>query len=123
MRRTLLTTFLCFILLDIFGPSWPRSAEAADVKPGNQEVPPTETALVRDYRAVRKVALALTVLGFLFGLIRLGMSEFPAERHRAESLVAMTAVIFVLVAGDRLIARGISEWFNLSPASLPPFWR
>lgn len=123
MRRTLLTTFLCVLLLDIAGPSWPRVVEAADVQPGNQEPPPAEAALVRDYRAVRKVALALTVLGFLLGLIRLGMSEFPAELHRAESLVALTTILFVLVAGDRMIARGISEWFNIPSSSLPPFWR
>ena len=120
MRKTLLATFLCFLLLDIARPIWPRDVEAAEAQPTQ---PPAEEALVKDYRAVRKVALALTVLGFLFGLIRLGMSEFPAERSRAESLVAMTAVMFVLVAGDRMIARGISEWFNIQPASLPPFWR
>lgn len=120
MRKTLLATVLCFLLLDIAGPSWPRVAQAAEAAPSQ---PSAEEALVQDYRAVRKVALALTVLGFLLGMIRLGMSEFPAERHRAESLVAMTAVLFVLVAGDRMIARGVSEWFSIQPASLPPFWR
>jgi divalent metal cation (Fe/Co/Zn/Cd) transporter len=78
---------------------------------------------VKDYRAVRNVALALTVIGFLLALAKLGTSEFPSERSRAQSLAAYMAVLFVLVAGDRIIVNGVADWFNISPASLPPFWR
>lgn len=124
LRKTLMALGFC-LLLDISGPIWPRVAEAtpppAPAQAGANEQ--AVSALVKDYRAVRKVALALTVIGFLVAITRLGISEFPAERHRAESLAALMAVLFVLVAGDRTIVRGVSEWFNISPTSLPPFWR
>jgi hypothetical protein len=80
-------------------------------------------AVVSDYQAVRKVALALAVIGFLLGVTWLGNSEMPGERHRAQSLVTMTAVIFILLVGDRMIAQGVAGWFGIPTASLPVFWQ
>jgi hypothetical protein len=134
MKKTLAAA-ICWIVLDLAGPRWPplvmdiagpwwprggvAMAAAADQPADSQAA----TNLVDDYRAVRKVGLALAVIGFMVAMIRLGMSEFPAERHRAETLAGLTAVVFVLLAVDRMIARGVAEWFNLSASSLPPFWR
>lgn len=81
------------------------------------------TAVVSDYQAVRKVALALSVIGFLLGVARLGGSEMPGERHRAEGLVMLTAVIFLLLVGDRMLAQGVAGWFGILQASLPAFWQ
>ena len=83
----------------------------------------TKAASVQDYQAARKVAMALAVMGFLLGISRLATSEFPTERHRAESLVTLTLAAFLLLAADRMIARGIADWFGFSSTALPVFWQ
>jgi hypothetical protein len=118
-QKFLLAVGFC-VVLAASGFSWPRSAQAAAEQPAGD---PAVANLVDDYQAVRKVALALAVIGFVVAMTRLGISEFPAERHRAESLAVLTALLFVLLIGDRMIAHGVSEWFGLSASSLPPFWR
>lgn len=80
-------------------------------------------AVVSDYQAVRKVAMALSVIGFLLGLTRLGGSDMPGERHRAEGLVMLTATVFLILVGDRMFAQGIASWFGIPTASLPVFWQ
>jgi len=127
------------IVMDISGPRWPPLAQVpsepdAPGDIGRPSWPPivlsagfadgaAVSALVTDYQAVRKIALALAALGFFLGLARLGMSEYPAERHRAEILVALTAAVFLVLIGDRMIVRGVAAWFNIPGSSLPAFWQ
>lgn len=80
-------------------------------------------AVIADYQAVRKVAMALAAIGFLLGVARLGTTEMPGERHRAEGLVVLTAFTFLLLAGDRIIAQGVATWFGLPASGLPVFWQ
>jgi len=80
-------------------------------------------AVVSDYQAVRKVALALTVIGFLLGVARLGGSDDPGERHRAQGLVTLTGIAFLVLVGDRMLVQGIAGWFGLPTSELPVFWQ
>lgn len=83
---------------------------------------PSMADAVQDYLAVRKVGLALAALAFLVALGKLGSSENPHERSRAQDTLVLSLVAFVILAGDRMIARGVVEWFGLTPEVLPPFW-
>jgi len=80
-------------------------------------------ASVSDYQAVRKIALALSVIGFLVALVRMSTSESPSERHRAEGLLTLMIAAFVALIGDRMIVHGIAGWFHLSTSALPAFWQ
>jgi hypothetical protein len=83
----------------------------------------TESAeILRDYRLVRGVGLALAALAFLVALAKLGTSELPYEHSKAQGLLIRAAVIFLLLAGDRLLARGMAEWFGMT-SHLPVFWQ
>lgn len=79
--------------------------------------------IVQDYRLVRSVGLALAALAFLVALARLGTTEMPHEHARAQGLLIRAAVIFLILAGDRVVARGITAWFGVNPSSLPVFWQ
>lgn len=78
--------------------------------------------VINDYQSVRKVGLALAALAFLMALARLGSSENPHERSRAQDTLVLALVVFVILAGDRMIVRGVIEWFGLTTDVLPPFW-
>ncbi|MDF2630437.1 MAG: hypothetical protein K0R39_4268 [Symbiobacteriaceae bacterium] len=78
--------------------------------------------IIRDYRMVRGVGLALAALAFFVALTRLGSSDMPQEHSRAQGLLIRAAVIFLLLAGDRLLARGVAEWFGFT-SYLPVFWQ
>lgn len=113
------TVTVCVVLLTLVIALWAPRAHATDVTdPGSGD-----SEYAQDYQTVRKVGLALAVVGFLLGISRLGMSEFPAERKRAESLIALTAVVFLALAGDRILMRGVASWFSIPIASLPEFWQ
>jgi len=79
--------------------------------------------LVQDYHRVRAVGLALAALAFLVGVAKAATCEVPHEKSRAQDLVVKAAVIFVILAGDRLIARGVSGWLGLPRSSLPIIWQ
>lgn len=85
--------------------------------------PAASTAdLVRDYQTVRSLGLALAVLAFLTALGRFGTSDAPHERARAQDLLVKALVAFVVLAGDRLVARGVCGWFSVCQW-LPPYWQ
>lgn len=78
--------------------------------------------VVRDYQTVRSLGLALAVLAFLTALGRLGTSDAPHERGKAQDLLVKAAVAFVVLAGDRLVAKGVCGWFSMC-GWLPQFWQ
>lgn len=115
---------LCGVLMALLLLWVPVSAHAA--VPVNDGGTPSSgmDAVMKDYQMVRKVAMALSVLGCLLGLAQLGTSEAPSERHRAESLLILCATVLVFLAGDRMWVRGIAVgWFGMDPSVLPAFWR
>ena len=105
-------------VLSIAGPIWPPIL--ADLAAANQR---TVSAVVTDYLALRKIGMALAVIGFLLGLARLGASDGAAERQKAEALITLTLFIFAALAGDRFVAQGLAKWFELPVSALPAFWQ
>ncbi|HEY3366000.1 MAG TPA: hypothetical protein VGK74_13165 [Symbiobacteriaceae bacterium] len=79
--------------------------------------------LIQDYRLVRSVGLALAAIAFLVSLARVGATDQPHEHARATDLLIKSAVVFLILAGDRMLAHGVSQWFGLSASSLPAFWQ
>ncbi|HWI51279.1 MAG TPA: hypothetical protein VNT01_03980 [Symbiobacteriaceae bacterium] len=80
------------------------------------------TEIIQDYRLVRSVGLALAALAFLVALAKVGSSELPYEHSKAQGLLIRAAIIFLMLAGDRLLARGFADWFGLT-SYLPVFWQ
>jgi hypothetical protein len=78
--------------------------------------------IVRDYQVVRNMGLALAALAFFVGLTKLG-TDSPYEHTKAQGLLIRAAAVFLLLAGDRMLIRGVAQWFGLSTASLPVFWQ
>lgn len=118
------TVTLCAVLLSLVLAMWaPNALAKVEIGDPGGGGDPATSEYVRDYQAVRKVGLALAVLGFLLGVGTLGTTEFPAERHRAESLMTLTVIVFVLLAGDRMLARGVATWFSFPTSALPVFWQ
>ena len=78
--------------------------------------------IIQDYRLVRGIGLALAALAFFVALTKLGTSELPHEHSRAQGLLIRAAAIFLMLAGDRILVRGMAEWFGLS-GYLPVFWQ
>jgi hypothetical protein len=79
--------------------------------------------IVKDYGLVRNLGLGLAVVAFLVAVARLGSSEQPHEQAKARSLLVTSLVVFIVLAGDRMVARGIADWFHWSYSSLPAFWQ
>ena len=79
--------------------------------------------IIQDYRLIRGIGLALAALAFLIGLAKLGSTEMPHEHSRAQGLVVKAALVFLLLAGDRMLVHGVAGWFGLSTAGLPVFWQ
>lgn len=119
--RLRISMFLATVLLGVW--LWfPATAHAREAE--MQDSPDTGiTASVRDYQAVRKVAMALAVIGVLVAVTRLTTSEAPHDRHRAETLLTLTLVAFVFLAADGMIARGVAGWFHFPASVLPVFWQ
>ena len=78
--------------------------------------------IIRDYRLVRSIGLALAILAFLVAVAKMGSADMPHQHSRAQSLLIRAAVIFLMLAGDRILARGIAGWFGFT-AHLPVFWQ
>jgi hypothetical protein len=78
--------------------------------------------IVQDYHLVRGVGLALAALAFFVALTRLGSGDMPHEHSKAQGLLIRAAVIFLLLAGDRMLARGVAGWFGFN-SYLPVFWQ
>lgn len=79
--------------------------------------------IVQDYLMVRSVGLALAVLAFLVAVARMGASELPHERHRAQDLLIKAAFAMVVLTGDKMIAQGLVGWFGYPTSYLPVFWQ
>ena len=79
--------------------------------------------IIQDYRMVRMVALALATIAFLVALAKLGSSDLPHERSRAQGLLTTALLIFLFLAGDRLLVQGVASWFGVAPSSLPVYWQ
>ncbi|MFZ5823885.1 MAG: hypothetical protein ACOY94_06095 [Bacillota bacterium] len=78
---------------------------------------------MQDYLMVRGVALALAALAFFVGVARMGATDLPHERSRAQDLVIKAALAFVILVGDRMIAQGLVTWFEFPTSYLPVFWQ
>jgi len=78
--------------------------------------------IIQDYRLVRGVGLALAALAFLVALVKVGSPEMPYEHSKAQGLLIRAAVVFLMLAGDRMLARGLADWFGLA-SYLPVFWQ
>lgn len=72
---------------------------------------------------VRNVGIAMAALAFLVAAARMGSSELPHERSRAQDLLIKAGCAFVLLVGDRMIAHGLIEWFGFPASYLPVFWQ
>lgn len=83
----------------------------------------TAPEIVRDYAMIRSVGLGLTLLAFLAAAAQLGTNEMPHERAKAQGLLITSLLAFLFMAGDRMIAHGLAEWFSIPVFSLPVFWQ
>jgi hypothetical protein len=79
--------------------------------------------IIQDYRLVRMVALALATLAFLVAVTKLSTGELPHERSRAQGLLVTSLLVFLFLAGDRILVRGLAEWFGVDTANLPVYWQ
>ncbi|MFZ5818133.1 MAG: hypothetical protein ACOY93_23015 [Bacillota bacterium] len=50
-------------------------------------------------------------------------TELPHERSRAQDLLVKSAIAFVVLVGDRMIAQGLVAWFGYPTTYLPVFWQ
>lgn len=82
-----------------------------------------DTEIIRDYGLMRSIGLALAAVAFLVALAKMGASDLPHERSRAQGLLVKAALVFLVLAGDRLVARGVASWFGVAESSLPVFWQ
>ncbi|HYF93431.1 MAG TPA: hypothetical protein VD969_14555 [Symbiobacteriaceae bacterium] len=80
------------------------------------------TEIIQDYRLVRGVGLALAALAFLVALTKLGSADMPYDHSKAQALLIRAAVLFLMLAGDRILARGVAQWFGFT-SYLPVFWQ
>lgn len=83
----------------------------------------TAPEIVRDYAMIRSVGLGLALLAFLVAAAQLGTNELPHERSKAQGLLITSALAFLFMAGDKMLAHGLAEWFSMPVASLPVFWQ
>jgi hypothetical protein len=113
---------LCACLLCLGALLAPISALAVDSSDPGYSGPDT-SSYISDYRAIRKLGMALAVVGFMIGVTRMATTEMPHDRMRAQRLLMLTMIVFVLLAGDRMLAQGVSGWFELPLSALPVFWQ
>ncbi len=81
------------------------------------------TEIIQDYLMVRGVGLALADLAFFMAIARMGSTELPHERSRAQDLLIKAFFAFIFLAGDRMIAHSLVEWFGFPTSYLPVFWQ
>lgn len=79
--------------------------------------------IVKDYQMVRNVGIALATLAFLVAVGRMGNSEMPHEKSRAQDLLIKAFFAFVVLVGDKMIAQGLIAWFGFPTTYLPVFWQ
>lgn len=124
MRLLLLLCTALLGLLLLWAPAPAYASVPVDGGGIGADPPNSMDGVMQDYQTVRKIGMALALIGCLIGVTKLATTESPSERHRAQNLLMLCAGVFIFLAGDRMIVRGIViGWFHLDADVLPAFWQ